>query len=113
MGYGVVYLHPPNHLAVGVLGGDGVYGTYWNYNDGHYFYCETTGDGWTIGQLPSAYSTASVYPIYTSQQYLPKVQVTIPEFSLPTAAIVLVAASATLIGLVATKKVNKKVTETE
>jgi hypothetical protein len=92
------------------LGGEGVYGTYWNYNDGHYFYCETTGEGWTIGELPSEYSKATVFPIYTGQQYIPKVQVTIPEFPLPTTAIALVAATTTLLAVVAVKKVNKKET---
>jgi hypothetical protein len=79
LGYGAVYLNPTGHLAVGVLGGSGVHGTYWTYNNGSYFYCETTGDGFKIGEVPSEYTTAKVYPIYTSQQYISNVAVTVPE----------------------------------
>jgi transglutaminase-like putative cysteine protease len=81
LGYGAVYLNPTGHLAVGVLGGSGVHGTYWTYNNGSYFYCETTGDGFKIGEVPSEYTTAKVYPIYTSQQYISNVAVTVPELS--------------------------------
>ncbi|MFA5367567.1 MAG: hypothetical protein WC333_06785 [Dehalococcoidia bacterium] len=62
MGYGVVLLSLPNHMAVGVLGGEGVSGTYFSHTDGgKYYYLETTGSGWEIGQLPPAYKDASAY----------------------------------------------------
>jgi predicted transglutaminase-like cysteine proteinase len=69
MGYGVVLLKLPipdtQHMAVGVLGGQGVYGTYWEHNGGKYYYVETTGEGWKIGELPSEYvgKSARIYAI--------------------------------------------------
>lgn len=63
MDYGVVLLRfklvESGHLAVGVLGGEGIYGTYWNYNGGKYYYLETTGDDWEIGQIPDEYKNLS------------------------------------------------------
>jgi len=72
MGYGTVYINPPNHYAVGVLGDD-LIGSYYTYNGGDYYYCETTGDGWEIGQSPSEYrnTEAYIYEIKTYQQYNP------------------------------------------
>ena len=65
MGYGVVLLifpgtpGNPGHCAVGVLGGQGIYGTFWEYKGGKYYYLETTNTGWPIGQVPDKYRTAS------------------------------------------------------
>ena len=69
--YGAVYINPPNHLAVGILGDD-LSGTYWNYSGGSYYYCETTGSGFTIGQLPTQFNSQSayVYGIDTSLRYV-------------------------------------------
>lgn len=61
MGYGTILLSLPNHMAVGVLGDDGMAGTYWPHNDGKYFYLETTGSGWEIGELPHEYEGASAH----------------------------------------------------
>jgi len=65
MGYGVVILDLPNHVAVGIKGGENVYGTYWQYGGNKYYYIETTGSGWPIGQLPEEYEgvTARIYPL--------------------------------------------------
>lgn len=65
MGYGVILLSLPQHMAVGVLGGEGTYGTYWEHNGKRYFYLETTGEGWQIGELPVAYEgeSADIYDI--------------------------------------------------
>jgi hypothetical protein len=71
MGYGVVLLRLSNesgtikHMAVGVKGSDNVTGTYWKYQGGKYYYLETTGEGWRIGQLPDTYKkwTAQVFPM--------------------------------------------------
>jgi hypothetical protein len=52
MGYGVVLLSLPGHMAVGVLGGEGIQGVYWEHKGGEYFYLETTGEGLAIGELP-------------------------------------------------------------
>ncbi len=58
MGYGVVLLRVPGHMAVGIAGGEGVYGTYWDYAGQKYYYLETTGDGWEIGEVPLEYKDA-------------------------------------------------------
>lgn len=65
MGYGVVLISPPGHMAVGVKGGEGIYGTYWNYEGSKYYYVETTGDGWDIGEIPPEYKdqSATIYPM--------------------------------------------------
>jgi hypothetical protein len=77
MGYGTVYINPPNHYAVGILG-NGIHGTSWTYPKGSnstYYYCETTGDGFAIGQLPEEFQgqSAYIYPIDESKQYVPSV----------------------------------------
>ena len=81
MGYGTVYINPPDHYAVGILGND-LQGTYWTYPEGSnktYYYCETTGDGFTIGQLPDEFrgQNAYIYTIDESKQFVPQV-VTLP-----------------------------------
>ncbi len=65
MGYGVILISPPDHMAVGIKGGDNIYGTYWTYEGSKYYYVETTGEGYDIGQLPPEYahSTAQIYPM--------------------------------------------------
>lgn len=77
MGYGTVFINPPNHYAVGILGND-LTGTYWTYPEGSnktYYYCETTGNGFTIGQLPDEFSgqSAYLYSIDESTQFIPDV----------------------------------------
>jgi hypothetical protein len=74
---GAVFINPTDHLAVGVLG-DGLHGTYWSYNNQTYYYAETTGVGFTIGQLPDEFQgkTAYVYGIDLSKQYIPDIEVT-------------------------------------
>jgi len=66
MGYDVVLLHLENahHMAVGVVVPD-FYGLYYEYNGKHYYYLETTGEGWEIGQIPSGIkdTTAYIYPL--------------------------------------------------
>ena len=73
--YGTVYINPPDHLAVGILGNN-LKGTYWTYNSQTYYYCETTASGYTIGQLPDQFSgqTANVYSVDENQQYVPPLQ---------------------------------------
>jgi hypothetical protein len=87
MGYGTVYINPPDHYAVGVLGNN-LHGTYWNYpsdSNKTYYYCETTGDGFTIGQLPEEFQgqKAYIYPIDESKQYISMVDVSQPPDSTP------------------------------
>ncbi|MDR0492866.1 MAG: hypothetical protein LBH74_04410 [Nitrososphaerota archaeon] len=77
MGYGVVYINPPNHYAVGILG-DNLKGTYWTYpkdSNQTYYFCETTGVNFKIGQLPQEFSGQKVhiYPIDESKQFVPSI----------------------------------------
>jgi hypothetical protein len=52
-------------MAVGVKGGEGIYGTYWEYEGSKYYYVETTGDNWDIGKIPPVYEgqSATIYPM--------------------------------------------------
>jgi hypothetical protein len=74
MDYGTVYISPPEHYAVGILGEEGLPGYYWTLNDKLYYYCETTGDGWKIGDLPPEFQDekATIYEIREYQQYVPE-----------------------------------------
>ena len=88
MGYGTVYINPPNHYAVGILGND-LRGTYWTYPEGSnktYYYCETTGDNFMIGQLPDEFQgqSAYIYPINENKQYIPPIIVAPPITPIPT-----------------------------
>ena len=66
LGYEVALLIPvdKNHCAVGVAI-EGAYGTYYDHDGTRYFYLETTGEGWEIGEVPSDYqdTNAYLYPI--------------------------------------------------
>ena len=70
--YGAILIAPPNHLAVGVLGSN-IRGTYYKYNGEKYYYCETTGNDWKIGDVPDAHQNvkAYLYPINLGNQYQP------------------------------------------
>jgi len=58
MGYGTILINPPHHMAVGVLGGEEIYGTSWTLNGKKYFYLETTSGGRQIGEIPPEYQEA-------------------------------------------------------
>lgn len=90
LGYGTVYINPPNHYAVGILGNN-LRGTYWTYpsdSNKTYYYCETTGNNFKIGQLPDAFlgQNAMIYPIDESKQFVPDIAVTPVATPTPTAA---------------------------
>jgi hypothetical protein len=63
MGFDVVLINLPDHYAVGVA--VEAYGTYWVYEGVDYFYVETTGEGWEIGELPEEHqgAPAVIYPL--------------------------------------------------
>lgn len=71
LGYGTVLLRfdatadRAGHVAVGVKGGEGIYGTSWTYEDDKYYYLETTSTGWEIGQIPDSVKNCSahIYPM--------------------------------------------------
>lgn len=51
-------IHPPYHMGLGIAG-DEYGGTFYPYQGARYFYVETTGSGWEIGQLPEEYANTS------------------------------------------------------
>ncbi|WP_336361536.1 hypothetical protein [Haladaptatus sp. ZSTT2] len=58
MGYGVKGLLLPGHMALGIKGSDDISGTYYNYNGDRYYYIETTGSGWGVGDMPDEYRSS-------------------------------------------------------
>ena len=71
LGYGTVLLSfdktddRAGHVAVGVKGGEGIYGTSWTYEGDKYYYLETTSIGWEIGEIPDDFQNclAHIYPM--------------------------------------------------
>lgn len=66
MGYDVVLLKYQKHMAVGVkVNGQG---TYFEYEGSRYYYAETTGAGWDIGNVPDDLQgvTPTIYPMEKS-----------------------------------------------
>jgi hypothetical protein len=55
MGYGVRLILLPNddHMALGVKGDDSITGSYYTDDGDRYYYVETTGENWDIGEVPS------------------------------------------------------------
>ncbi len=81
MGFGTVYLNPTGHYAVGILGNN-LRGTYWTHpenSNNTYYYCETTGDNFKIGQLPDEFlgQKAFIYDIDQSKQFVSNVEITL------------------------------------
>lgn len=70
MGYGVVLFELPGHMAVGVKCSDDYPGTYVEYRGAKYYYLETTGENWKIGQIPDEYKgmNVTVYPLVQQPQ---------------------------------------------
>jgi hypothetical protein len=64
MNYDVVLISPPGHMAVGITC-SACTGTSYTYNNKKYYYLETTGNNWKVGQMPEKYKNtkAKVYPI--------------------------------------------------
>ncbi len=54
LGYGTVLLKldQANHMAVGVSGSDDIPGSYYTYRGQRFYYVETTGSGWRVGEVP-------------------------------------------------------------
>ncbi|MDI6888114.1 MAG: hypothetical protein QMC78_00245 [Methanocellales archaeon] len=59
IGYDIVLIELPNHMALGIAGGEEFYGTYYLDNGTEYFYAETTGAGWEIGVIPDEHKYTS------------------------------------------------------
>jgi hypothetical protein len=58
-GYEVVLINLPEHMAIGV--NVDASGVYYLYEDVKYFYLETTGEGWGIGDLPEEFEGDLAY----------------------------------------------------
>ena len=58
LGEKTALIFTPGHIALGVSGN--FTGTSVTYNGTKYYYCETTGTGWTVGNLPPSYRTNKV-----------------------------------------------------
>lgn len=63
-GYDTVLIGLPGHMGTGIYGSD-LPGYYWTYRGRRYYYIETTGTGWGIGDLPEPYQDAdgTVYQV--------------------------------------------------
>jgi len=59
MNYDVVLLSPPKHMAVGI-NCPTCSGANFSYNGKKYYYLETTGNNWKVGQMPSKYNGQKV-----------------------------------------------------
>jgi hypothetical protein len=57
-GYDTILISPPGHMAVGIYGED-LLGTYWELDGRRYYYLETTGEGYDVGDIPDVYKDES------------------------------------------------------
>ena len=58
MGYKVLLVLLPDHLALAVDCNDTIDGTYYNYQGTNYYFLEVTHPGWKIGQIPNEFSNS-------------------------------------------------------
>lgn len=67
LGEKTALIFTPGHIALGVSGN--FTGTSVTYNGTEYYYCETTGTGWTVGDLPSSSGTTvtNIIPLTPSK----------------------------------------------
>lgn len=63
MGYDVVLLEMSGHVAVGISGCDGFFGSYWTYNGEKYYYLETTAEDYNVGAVPNPHKDKIVFPM--------------------------------------------------
>jgi hypothetical protein len=66
MGYDVVLLELPEHMALGIKCDSKMKGRSFEYKNNHYYYLETTGSNWQIGEMPEEYKDepVQVIPVY-------------------------------------------------
>jgi hypothetical protein len=60
-GYGTALILPPGHAALGVKGSDDLEGVYYEHEGTRYYYIETTGRGWNVGEIPDEYRGEEAY----------------------------------------------------
>ena len=60
--YGTALIIIEDHMGVGVSGNEGVGGTYFEVptSPHKFYYCETTGRGYAIGDMPEEYQGGSI-----------------------------------------------------
>lgn len=58
--YDMVLIQPPGHMAAGIWGSD-LTGRYYEQEGRKYYYIETTGEGWGIGDEPADYLDETAY----------------------------------------------------
>jgi len=67
MGYDtcLFILEDEKHCAVGIAGGEGITGSYYLADETKYFYLETTGEGWNLGEIPPSIkeTSAKIFPL--------------------------------------------------
>ena len=65
MGYSVLLVMLPEHLALAVKYDKNIPGTYYEYDGNRYYYLEMTKEGWDLGQIPNQYKhqTATLIPL--------------------------------------------------
>jgi len=65
MGYSVLLVMLPEHLALAVKYNKDFSGTYYEYEGSKYYYLEMTGKGWDLGQIPKQYKSekATLIPL--------------------------------------------------
>ncbi|MCR4848722.1 MAG: hypothetical protein K5920_07750 [Bacteroidales bacterium] len=65
MGYGVLLVNLPDHLALAVRCSEDFLGTYYEYGGSRYYYLEMTSVGWDLGQIPERYKgvAATLIPV--------------------------------------------------
>lgn len=65
MGYDVLLVLLPEHLALAVRYAKDFPGTFYEYDGGKYYYLEMTGEGWDLGQIPGRYKNqqATLIPL--------------------------------------------------
>jgi len=55
MGYSVLLVMLPEHLAMAIKYDKDSSGTYYEFDGDRYYYLEMTGEGWSLGQIPAQY----------------------------------------------------------
>jgi hypothetical protein len=66
MGYDVVLLELPEHMAIGIKCDSEQEGKSFEYEGNNYYYLETTGRDWQIGEMPEKYAgqPVKIIPVY-------------------------------------------------
>jgi len=61
----LIFFEDLKHVIVGVGSGEGIFGTYYESHGARYFYLETTGDGWKVGEKPTILDPEQIheYPL--------------------------------------------------